>query len=94
MEGRAEAGLEEEVEHLRALGLGVINEQPGRRAGAARPDALEHPACGGGINDNVIRGARNGRQNQPGGSAGSGQSRVAQKFSAGFLFHHDPLRVS
>jgi hypothetical protein len=49
LKGGSEVGLEEEVENLSALGLGVVNEQSGGRSGTESPNALESPALVGAV---------------------------------------------
>lgn len=55
LERRAETGPEEEVEHVAPIGLGIVMEQAGGRAGADCPDALERQACVGALQPDAYR---------------------------------------
>ena len=89
VEGRAEVGLEKEVEDLTALGLGVVDEQPRRGAGGQRADALEGAAGGGGVEDDLGARAADGGQGQRGSGGGGCVGGVTQELTAGFFFHRD-----
>ncbi len=68
LEGGAETGLKKEVEHVAAVGLGVVVKQPGGGAGADCPDALESFAAVGSLQPNAYRlggvRARHGRDDR------------------------------